>query len=201
MIDDLRPALSTGKANDILARLSDTRPEQALGAEMELGLLWGIRQVADMDVEPAMPGSSKRPEAFSAGLFGTPAYIEITTLSDGKLSGEADMRRAAKKIAGFANTVKRGCGKYLFFTFREIRYWEANRYTRKHGVTSEFALGEQLKADLTSWINASSRSHRQPFLLKNEHIDVVVEFRSEPQRQGFNFFSSLPPLGLRLREK
>jgi hypothetical protein len=117
MMDDLHPLLDPRKVNDILARLSNAKPQQALDAEMELGLLWEIQQVADIIVEPALPDSPRKPEAFSTDLFGKPSYTEITTLSDGKLSGEEDMQRAAHKIAAFANTIKTGFGKHLYFTF------------------------------------------------------------------------------------
>jgi len=140
MLDDLRPLLDTTKTKDILARLSEAKPEQALGAEMELGLLWGIQQVADLQVEPVLPSSSKRPEAFSEDLFGKPSFIEITTLSNGKLSGEDDMHRAVHQIIALANTVKNSCGKYLYFTFIQQSRRDGNRYTRKHGITSEFVL-------------------------------------------------------------
>lgn len=194
MMDDLRPLLDTTKVTDILARLSKARPEQALGAEMELGLLWGIRQVADLKVEPALPNSSKRPEALSADLFGKPSYIEITTLSDGKLSGEEDMHRAAHKIVAFANKIETAAGKHLYFNFTQINLREAHGYTRKHGITPNFELDEHLKDQIARWINTSSKSDRKPLALQNEHIDVVIEFKIHPQKPGFNFFSSLPPL-------
>jgi hypothetical protein len=41
MLDKLRPRLSANTVSNLLGRLNDKkRPEQLLGAEMELGLLW-----------------------------------------------------------------------------------------------------------------------------------------------------------------
>jgi hypothetical protein len=194
MLDELRPLLHAAKANDILGRLSDPRPDQALGAEMELGLLWTIKQVADVKIEPALPYSSSRPEALSNGLFDRPSYIEIATLSDGKLSGEEDMHRAAHKIVAYANSVKRRGGANLYFTFNETSSWANNVYTRKHCVTPGFELDQPLKDQILAWLKNSSGSERMPLRLQNEHIDVLIEVKSHPQRQGFNFFSSLPPL-------
>jgi hypothetical protein len=209
MMRDLGPLLNSAKRNDILARLRDRKPEQALGAEMELGLLWGIQQAADLEIEPTLPDGA-RPEAFSAQLFGKPAYIEITTLSDGKLSGEENMHRAVHRIVTFANTVSRGCGRYLFFTFTGISSWDNNSYRRNHSVASDFNLDQPLKDEISSWLRGSAESRKSPLLLHNETIDVRVEFRSRPQKTGFNFFSSLPslaydiednPLFARLKEK
>ncbi len=194
MMDDLRPLLDSKKANDLLARLSNDKPEQALAAEMELGLLWGIQQVADIEIEPTLPNSSRRPEALSTGLFDRPSYIEITTLSDGKLSGEENMQRATQKIVDFANTIDKGRGNYLYLTFSETSSWSGNVFTREHCVTSDFQLDQVLKDQIFTWLKNSSDSERIPLRLKNERIDVVIESKSHRQRQGFNFFSSLPPL-------
>jgi hypothetical protein len=194
MLDELRPILHTTKANDILGRLADSRPEQALGAEMELGLLWAIKQVADVEIEPALPHSSSRPEALSTGLFGQISYIEITTLSDGKLSGEEDMRRATHKIVAYANSIKKRGGANLYFTFNDTSSWENNVYTRKHCVTPSFELDQCLKDQISAWLKNYSGSEGVPLRLQNDHIDVLIEVKNHPQRQGFNFFSRLPPL-------
>lgn len=118
MLDELRPLLSAKTVSNLLGRLNDTkRPEQLLGAEMELGLLWSIGQTAKLEIEPEIPNSSRVPEAYSAGVFGTPSYIEVTTISDGKLSGDADMQRATQRMVEFANSVRRKSGKNLYFAF------------------------------------------------------------------------------------
>ena len=50
MLDELGPSMERGKARDIVARLSRKRqPEQVIAAEMELGLLWAVKQVAHLE--------------------------------------------------------------------------------------------------------------------------------------------------------
>src|SRR5579859_5815563 len=149
MLDELRPLLSAKTVSNLLGRLNDTkRPEQLIGAERELGLLWGLGQAAKLEVEPTIPNSSRVPEAYSAALFGTPSYIEVTTISDGKLSGEADMQRAAQKMVEFANSVRRRSGKNLYFSFAETNYWEGSRYFREHHIAPDFELTDSMKVDM-----------------------------------------------------
>jgi hypothetical protein len=193
MIDDLRPLLETKKTNDILARLSAKKPEQGLAAEMELALLWGIQKITNIEIEPALP-TSKRPEALSVGLFDNPSYIEITTLSDGRLSGEESMQRATHKITDYTNTIRKGCGNYLVFTFNEISFWEDNIFKRERRITDDFELDQPLKDRISAWIKISPDSQTQPLLLQNNDIDVLIEYKTHRQKQGFNVFSSLPPL-------
>src|SRR6185312_3841771 len=116
MLDDVRPLLTAKKVNDLTGRLSDKkRPEQLIGVEMELGLLWGIKQFAHLEVDPVIPDSTRVPEAYSKDFFGAASYIEVTTISDGKLAGEADMQRAAQKMVEFANTFRKRSGSHLYF--------------------------------------------------------------------------------------
>jgi hypothetical protein len=164
---------------------------QRLGAEMELGLLWGLAQTAQLEVEPEIPNSRRVPEAYSADFFGALAYIEVTTISDGKLSGEADMQRAAQKMVEFANSVR---GKSdLYFSFAERNYWEGSRYFREHHIASDFELTDAMKADMRVWLDAPDHAKTSLHLLALS-INVTVTSREHPQRTGFNYFSSLPSL-------
>jgi len=91
----------------------------------------GIGQTARLEVEPEIPNSSCVPEAHSAGFFGTLSYVEVTTATDGKLSGEADMQRATQKMVEFANSVRRKCGKNLYSrSLKEITGKEAGIFAR-----------------------------------------------------------------------
>lgn len=54
MLDDLAPFLSEPRANDLLARLEHKNAQDALAAEVELGLLWSIQQVADLRIDPIL---------------------------------------------------------------------------------------------------------------------------------------------------
>jgi len=194
MLDNLSPLLTPKKVNDLIGRLADKkRPAQLIGAEMELGLLWGIKQVAKIQVDPAIPDSRRVPEALSEDLFNAPSYVEVTTISDGKLSGEADMQRAAQKIVEFANTCRKKCGNSLHFSFGEKSFWEGNKYFREHHIASDFGLTDSMKSEIRSWIN-SPGFEKTSLKLQAETISVTIESRDHVQKPGFNFFSSLPPL-------
>jgi len=53
MLDQIASVLAEGKGKDILGRLNHLKNvEQALPAEMELALLWAIRSLGDLEVEP-----------------------------------------------------------------------------------------------------------------------------------------------------
>jgi hypothetical protein len=76
MLDELRPLLSAKTVSNLRGRLNDTkRPEQLIGAEMELGLLWGMGQTAKLQVEPQIPDSSRVPEAYSENLWDDPPRL------------------------------------------------------------------------------------------------------------------------------
>lgn len=200
MLDDVRPLLREKKASDLTGRLSDRkRPKQAIGGEMELGLLWGMKQIARLEVEPQIPNSTRLLEAYSEDFFGTPSYIEVTTISDGKLSGETDMQRAAQKIVEFANSCRKGSGNKLSFSFGEISYWEGNQYFREHHVAPDFELTEAMKTDLRAWVHAPEFSQTS-IRLQDDDTSVTVTCQEYSQRLGFNFFSSLPPLAYDIEE-
>ena len=140
MLDELGPVMERGKAKDMLARLGRTRqPDQVLAAEMELGLLWAMRQVGHVEVEPKA-ADGRRPDSASNDLLGNvPAIIEITTVSDAHFSGEKLMRRAFFKIVDFANTVCRDAKYELSMLFGE----ETSNLTMRCG--SSFGLGYEVR--------------------------------------------------------
>jgi hypothetical protein len=200
MLDDMRPVLAAKKVNDLIQRLSDAkRPEQVIGAEMELSLLWGIRQVARLEVDPALPNSTRVPEAYSEDFFGAPSYIEVTTVSDGKLAGEAHMQRAAQKMVQFANTHRKKTGKFLYFSFAELNYWEGNQYFREHHIAPDFELTDIMQAQMRAWLDAPEFAKTSLHLL-DASINVTITSKAYPQKAGFNYFSSLPPLAYDIEE-
>lgn len=194
MLDEMQPLLSGKKSNDLLGRLSDEkRPEQLLGAEMELGLLWSISRTAHLHVDPEIPGSTRVPEAFSMDLFESPSYIEVTTVWDGKLSGEGRMRRASQKIMEYANTCRRKSGNSLYFAFAEKKFWEGGRFYREHHVAADFELDDGMRAQIRSWINAADCTTTR-LSLQREKINVTIACTLHRQIAGFNFSSPLPAL-------
>lgn len=194
MLDDMRPLLTAKKVNDLIQRLSDSkRPEHVIGGEMELGLLWGIKQFARLEVDPALPNSSRVPEAYSQDFFGAPSYVEVTTISDGKLAGEAHMQRAAQKMVQYANSHRSKSGKYLQFAFAERNYWEGNRYFREHHIAADFELTNDMQAQMRAWLDAPEFA-KTSLRLFDPSIHVTITSKAYPQKAGFNYFSSLPPL-------
>ena len=128
MLDEIRSLTDEKKINDLLARLKDKkRPEQVIGAEMELSLLVGIKSVAEIEIEKPIPNSSRNPEAYSSNLFDKHAYVEVTTISDGKLSGEKFMQRAAQIISDEVNKTRKKLGNYLYFSFGEKRSFSSEK--------------------------------------------------------------------------
>jgi len=90
--------------------------EQALPAEMELGLLWGLLKLGDVEVEPAWFALGSLPDAYSELLFAPrPAAIEIAAISDASLAQEDEMRRTASLLCEAANRIRRGEGHHLHF--------------------------------------------------------------------------------------
>ena len=86
MLNDIQPHLHASKGIDLLRRLENKRVEQALPAEMELGLLWGLLQLGGIEVDSAQFGTDRRPDAYSEFLFlGRSAIVEIAALSDASL--------------------------------------------------------------------------------------------------------------------
>lgn len=194
MLDDLRPLIGDkSKENQILGRLKNKEPGPAIGAEMELALLWGIKQVASLEVEPEILGN-RRPDAYSENLFETPAYIEVTALSDGNLSGVEKMHQAAHKIVLYANSIKKKSGNYLYFLFHEWSYYEEGKYNRELSVVSDFDLDETIKQKLKQWILIQQNNGIDVLYINSKKIRITIERKEKKLKQGSNYFSSLPPL-------
>jgi len=193
MLDEIRPLIDEKNLNHLLGRLNDKKPEQVLGAEMELSLLVGIKDVAEIEIEKPIPNSSRVPEAYSLDLFEKPAYVEVTTISDGKLSGEKCMRRAAQIISDEVNKIRKKLGNYLFFTFDEKRSSSRNNLLREHNVSENFVLSSSMKGQLKNWIE-NGNENKSRLTLQDSTISVSIEIKEQKQTLGLNFFSPLPSL-------
>jgi hypothetical protein len=194
MLDGLAPLLSLAKAKDILRRLEHKNAKDALAAEIELGLLWGINQVAHLEIEPALPGSPARPDAFSRDLFARKqAVIEITAISDDTFSGQADMDRAANIISQFATRVRKGAAANLHFHFMEGSRQEKGRRKRVRRITPAFRLTPEFEAVLIEWLKAKDWSNPEAVRLTDTEIDVVIRWKKYVHPHG-RTFSSMPPV-------
>ncbi|MGE4088358.1 MAG: hypothetical protein AB7F93_09760 [Immundisolibacter sp.] len=62
MLDDLSDRMDLAKLSDLRARLESKRVDQALPAEMELGVLWALSKLGEVEIEPEWFGA-RRPDA------------------------------------------------------------------------------------------------------------------------------------------
>jgi hypothetical protein len=190
MLNDLAPHLTDAKASDFLARLEHKRTQDALAAEVELGLLWGIGQVADIVIDPELPNSTSRPDASSTNLFArAPVVVEITAISDDSFSGQSDMDRAANIMVQFANTVRKGAGEHLYFEYMEKSYYADGRYHRVRCIDGSFKLTPELQETLRFWLKAPDWPNPEFIRLADTQIDVVIRWK----RRCYRFFAPSPP--------
>ncbi|MBN8500477.1 MAG: hypothetical protein J0M19_04945 [Sphingomonadales bacterium] len=193
MLDELAPVLTDGKGKDLLRRLNSKKDvDQALPAEMELALLWGIGSLGEMEIEPEWWGDSKRPDAITDFLVPRiTAAIEIAATNDNSLSGEAEMDAIALQIGAAANRAQSGTGEYLYYHFRVTSGYEAGKYYRRRLAPKGFKVDEAMRAAIAQWINsglsANGRLH-----LQGQGLDVEVERKTYKQTRYHNIFSSMP---------
>ena len=190
MLDDLSVSAEVAKLRDICARIEDKRVKQALPAEMELGVLWALSKLGSIEIEPEWFGN-RRPDAYTECLFeSTPCALEVTALSDARLSQEDDMRRIAAQLCEFANSVKKGHGKHLHFAFGEVRGYSAEGYVRKRRIDRDFVPNEVTKNALSDWLKLSDRS---PSLEINQrNTNFVVTWHGVQRHPHSSFSSSMP---------
>jgi hypothetical protein len=191
MLDDLAPRLTSAKAADLHGRLEHDDTKTALAAEIELALLWGVGQVADLTVEPTL-SSGRRPDLHSSNLFASrPAFVEITAISDDTFSGAEDMDRAANIVVGLVDRVRKGASAHLHFEFLETHGYDASGYYRRRRVTSDFKLTQALENVLRGWLTGPNWPAPNPLRLTDEQIDVVIHWKSFVHPK-FRTFSSMP---------
>ena len=145
MFATLASLMTDAQSKDLLKRLENTDTSSALAAEIELGLLWAISEVADIDLQPKLE-SKRRPEAFSKSLFRSGStFIEITAVSDDSFSDRDKMERAANIIAQYADGIRKTAGRHLYFNFLEQSGHKNGKFFRKRSIKSDFFLTIDLK--------------------------------------------------------
>lgn len=200
MFEQLGPYLTQQKANDILSRVEHKNTQLATAAELEMSLLWAIAQVAHLEIEPTFPPRRTQIDALSKDLFGrSPAAIEITALSDDTFSGKVDMDRAANIIGQFADRVRRGTNKHLYFEFTERSFYEKGRYNRIRNVAPDFTLTRDLEERLTSWLKKSDWPEPKSIRLTDQSIDVVITWKQSVHKL-FRTHCSMPPLAYHVED-
>lgn len=192
MLDDLAALLSQDKARDLWKRLEHKNAKDALAAEVELSLLWSIKQVADLEVEPVLESSTSRPDAFTKTLFPrAPALVEITAVSDDTFSGQDWMNRTAEIIGHFCNRHRRQSSAHLYFRFLEEQRREKGQMRRVRRITKDFKLTPSIEQQLQAWVAAPDWPSPYAIRLTDEQIDVMIEWRQYVHQHG-RVFSSMP---------
>ena len=194
MLNELAPALGPEKGRDLLRRLNDPKQvEQALPAEMELALLWAIRSLGDLEIEPEWWGDSRRPDAITDALVeGRTTAIEIAATTDNAISGEEDMDAIAVQISEVASRVRKGTGNFLYFRYREESRYFDGRYIRRRLAPRGYRLSDKDRAAIMQWIS-SGESCSARLRLQAKGLDVEVEHTEHKQIRYHNLYSSMPP--------
>ena len=89
MLDEMRPLLMEAKVSSLLGGLRDKKKKQLIATEVELGLLWGIKQVAEVQVNPSLPNSTRVPDTYDL----TPGLVPFGL----GVCGRGQPRRAAAR--------------------------------------------------------------------------------------------------------
>ena len=93
MLNEIGPWLDRGKAKDLLNRLENEKPNQALPAEYELSISWAVSKIATLEID--RPAGSRTPDIYSPDLLtGGPVIADVAAVDDLTLSGADTMRRA-----------------------------------------------------------------------------------------------------------
>lgn len=199
MLSELSAELGLEKFRDLQKRLDHTNTKTALAAEAELAVLWAVSQVAQLTPEPVLPSSSHKPDAESRDLFSSgPAVIEVRALSDDSFSGKEAMDRTANIISGYADQIRKGAGKYLYFQFGERSYW-ASGFHRERSVDPSFQLDPEIKTILRHWIAAPDWPNPSAIRLTHGKTDVVISPNESPLRL-YRTFCTMPAVAYDLED-
>ena len=192
MLDDLSRHLDQDKRKDLVNRLNDKRVEQSLPAEMELTLIWTLRNL-DLEIEPMWWANGKKPDAYVEGLLpSSPAVIEITAVADNSMSGEPQMDHCARQLINVANASQRGSGDYLYFHFAETRTYFRGRNERGIAAPKNYVPSEETKAFINEWLE-SNPDMGDRLRIEDGKLRVDVEKREHKQIRYHNFHVSRPP--------
>ena len=205
MLDAINDKIPRQKRRDLIRRLTDKRPEQVFGAEMELALSYGFSAGFDTEIEPEWYPGSNEPDIYVEDFFEHPAFVEITTISDEAVSDQKVMRAASQKIVQYANSVKRGSGKFLYFEYQERSGYRQvtpkpksifgqKEFFRERLVKRNFKLCNVFKAILDKWLGNPRWPTPEAIRIKLDYVDVVIRVKEHARPSSHNFHSSMPAL-------
>lgn len=201
MFDELGPWLSRDKARDLLKRLDNVAPDQALPAEYELGLTWAVSRIASLQIDKPMGG--RTPDIYSSDLLpNRPLVADVAAVDDVSLSGIATMRRARNIINLTCDEIRKQCSKHLQYTFGdESGYARSSngrtRYYRRRLVSRDFQMDERFRKALKTWL-ATVRPVRR-LVWRTADIGVSIGWKDFAHPFA-NIFCTMPSLAHDLRD-
>jgi hypothetical protein len=201
MLDELGPWLDRGKAKDLLNRLENEKPNQALPAEYEMSISWAVSRIATLEID--RPAGTRTPDIYSPDLLTSgPLIVDVAAVDDLTLSGADTMRRARNIINAEANRLFEGSSEHLHYSFRETSGYEPSRdgksaFCRRRLVRHNFQLDESLRTAMKRWL-ASGRP-AAPLHWNAPDISVVIEWR-EYVHWLSNFFCTMPSLAYDMKD-
>lgn len=193
MLDEISPRVENSKVRDLLSRIESKEIEQALPAEMELGIVWAIAQLGPAEIEPHWYGQSSLPDVFSEHLIPSQeTVVEVTALSDAVLPADAGMRNASRKISQEANGFRRGAAKRLSYYFYEETVRIGRESIRRVRVPRTLLVSENIRRSLRNWLQGTDRNDGDQLLLHEGELYVVITWHDQHQSRS-NFHTSMPP--------
>jgi hypothetical protein len=197
MLNELGPWLVRSKATDLLKRLENVSPDQAIPAEFELALSWALTKIARLEIE--RPMGNRTPDIYSADLLSTaPLSVDVAAISDAFLSGEALMRRAARIINRTCDQILTGASVHLHYTFQERSGYVRDdfgrgRFDRRRLITKSFQMKPPLRTALAEWLKNGSTEY--PLHWTGKDINVTITWRDYVHPQ-LNTFCTIAVIGL-----
>lgn len=179
MLNELGPWLVRSKAIDMLKRLENLSPDQAVPAEFELALDWAVTKMARLEID--RPAGNRTPDIYSPDLLPSgPVSIDVAAISDALLSGEAFMRRAARIINQACDSIQKGSSDHLHYTFGERSQYLRDescrsRFDRRRLITRSFQMDSQLRNALAGWLR--NKGSQKPLYWNGKDINVTITWR------------------------
>lgn len=164
MLDDLSGIVS---AKHFIGRLNDKRFENALPAEAELALVWGVSRLGPFQSEPVgFSPKGRRPEGISNSLIPDfETVFDVKALSDRVIPGIVGMRKLSAKLVEAANRIHRGSGQRLEFFFFERSDYRVPKNHRTIYAPADHSVSQFALDRLAAFLKTGPRP--------GDHIDIV----------------------------
>lgn len=193
MLNDLSPVMDEEQSRGLVRRIESKEIEQALPAEMELGLAWAVSKLGPVEIEPEWYSETRLPDLFSDNLIpGQEAIIEISALSDAVLPADEGMRKASRKLSQEAGKLRRGAGQHLSYYFYEETVWIEQRSVRRVCVPRNLVVSDAIRTQLRHWIRGQDRKDGDKLQLIEGMLKVVLTWHDRTQGR-YNYTTSMPP--------